>query len=171
MKQITEKHEIDGVFVLLLFVLFAGSILMVLLSGASSYEKLVARDQESYNARTGIQYIAAKLRHNDEADCVQVGSFSERTNKEADEITTLYLRMGADGEYYYTKIYYYEGYIREVLCLEDSGLTPEAGQEILPARGMVIKEADSLLQVTITDENGKEHRINLAVRTSQEVSG
>lgn len=108
----TEKHEIDGVFVLLLFVLFAGSILMVLLLGASSYEKLVQRGQESYNARTGIQYIAAKLRHNDEADCVQVGSFSERTNKEADEIETLYLRMGTEEEYYYTKIYYYDGYIR-----------------------------------------------------------
>ena len=170
MKQMTEKHEIDGVFVLLLFVLFAGSILMVLLLGASSYEKLVKRNQESYNARTGIQYIAAKLRHNDEAECVQVGSFSERENKEADDITTLYLRMGTEGDYYYTKIYYYEGYIREVLCLEDSGLTPDAGQEILPAEGLVIIEENFLIQVTIIDENQKEHNMNLAVRSGQEVS-
>lgn len=169
MKRMTEKHEIDGVFVLLLFVLFAGSILMVLLLGASSYEKLVQRGQESYNARTGIQYIAAKLRHNDEADCVQVGSFSERTNKDADEIATLYLRMGTEGEYYYTKIYYYDGYIREVLCLEDGGLSPEAGQEILPAKGLRLKETDSLIQVTIVDEQDKEHNIHLAIRSSQEV--
>ena len=169
MKQMTEKHEIDGVFVLILFALFAGSILMVLLLGASSYEKLVQRDQESYNTRTGIQYIAAKLRHNDEADCVQVGSFSERTNKEADDITTLYLRMGADGEYYYTKIYYYDGYIREVLCLEDGELSPDAGQEILPAKGLVIKEEGSLIQVTVVDEQEKEHNIHLAIRSSQEV--
>lgn len=169
MKQMTEKHEIDGVFVLILFALFAGSILMVLLLGASSYEKLVQRDQESYNTRTEIQYIAAKLRHNDEADCVQVGSFSERTNKEADDITTLYLRMGADGEYYYTKIYYYDGYIREVLCLEDGELSPDAGQEILPAKGLVIKEEGSLIQVTVVDEQEKEHNIHLAIRSSQEV--
>lgn len=169
MKQMTEKHEIDGVFVLLLFVLFAGSILMVLLLGASSYEKLVQRDQESYNGRTGVQYIAAKLRHNDEADCVQVGSFSERDNINADEIPTLYLRMGTEGEFYYTKIYYYDGYIREVLCAEDSGLEPEAGQEILPARGLLFTQENSLIQVTILDENQKEHQISLAVRSSQEV--
>jgi len=129
MKQIREKHEIDGVFVLLLFVVFAGSILMVLLLGASSYEKLVERDQESYNARTGIQYIAAKLRHNDEADCVQVGSFSERNHKQADDISTLYLRMGEEGEYYYTKIYYYDGYIREVLCLKRVGFLQMQGRQ------------------------------------------
>ena len=169
MRQMTEKHEIDGIFVLILFVLFAGSILMVLLLGASSYEKLVKRDQESYNARTGVQYVAAKLRHNDEAGCVQVGSFSERANKAADEIATLYLRMGADGEYYYTKIYYYDGYIREVLCLEESELEPEAGQEILPAKGLVISEENALIQLTIIDEEEQEHQINLAIRSSQEV--
>ena len=170
MKQIRENHEIDSVFILLLFALFAGSILMVLLLGASSYERLVERDQESYNARTGIQYIAAKVRHGDEAGCIQVGSFSERENRKADEIPTLYLRMGTEGEFYYTKIYYYDGYIREMLCLEDSAVSPEAGQEILPAKGLLFSQEGSLLQITFVDEKEEAHSMTLAIRSSQEVS-
>jgi len=53
-----------------------------------------------------VQYIAARLRHGDEAGCVQVGSYSERTDADADDIPTLYLRLSEAEEPFYTKIYY-----------------------------------------------------------------
>ena len=43
MKKEATSHHMDGVYVLLLFAVFAGSILIVLLFGASAYEKLVER--------------------------------------------------------------------------------------------------------------------------------
>ena len=70
MRKVERKHNIDSVFVLLLFAVFAGSILLVLLFGASSYEKLVQRGNKAYSERTGIAYITAKLRHNDEKNSV-----------------------------------------------------------------------------------------------------
>lgn len=169
MKNRLEKHEIDNVFVLLLFTLFAGCILMVLLLGASSYERIVTRDGQAYDARTGVQYIAAKLRHGDEAGCVQVGSFLDRTNTEADEIPTLYLRLSAEGEFYYTKIYYYDGYIRELLCPEDIALDPEDGQEVLAADSFRVEQEGRLLLVTIGEENGETHTISLSIRSDGEV--
>lgn len=169
MENHTEKHEIDSVFVLLLFTLFAGCILMVLLLGASSYEGVVTRDAQAYDARTGVQYIAAKVRHGDEAGMVQVGSFSDRTDRTADEIPTLYLRMQAEGEYYDTKIYYYNGYIRELLCPEDILLDPEDGQEVLAASSFFVEQEGSLIYVTIGETDGEEHSLRLSIRSDGEV--
>ena len=169
MKNRTEKHEIDSVFVLLLFTLFAGCILMVLLLGASSYEGIVTRDGQAYDARTGVQYIAAKLRHGDEAGSVQVGSFADRTDRDADEIPTLYLRLDAGGEFFYTKIYYYDGYIRELLCPDTIALNPESGQEVLAAASFSVEQDGSLIRVVIGEEDGQEHTISLSLRSDGEV--
>ncbi len=169
MKSKMRKHEIDSVFVLLLFTLFAGCILMVLLLGASSYEKLVKRDTETYNARTGVQYIAAKLRHGDASACVQAGSFADKNNTEADEIPTLYLGMSAEGEFYYTKIYYYDGYLRELLCMEEDELEPEDGQEVLRATSFSVEQNGALLTVSVGDEEGEVHTLSLAIRSTGEV--
>ena len=158
----------EGVYVLLLFAVFAGCILIVLLFGASAYEKLVERDRAAYDQRTGVQYLAAKVRHSDSADHIFVGSFSDRTDVQADEINTLYLQfVGDDGEVpgYYTKIYYYDGYIREILCAEDGGLMPEDGNEILAAKGLQISRDGGLISFLVTNEDGSESSLNLAVRS------
>ena len=171
MKRETTRHHMDGVYVLLLFAVFAGCILLVLLFGASSYEKLVERGRVAYNQRTGVQYLAAKLRHSDSTGNIFVGSFSDRTDAGADETNTLYLQfVGEDGEVpgFYTKIYYYDGYIREVLCAEDGGLAPEDGSEILAAKGLQIQKEGSLITFTVTNEDGSESSLNMAVRSGQE---
>ena len=168
MKKETTAHHMDGVYVLLLFAVFAGCILIVLLFGASAYEKMVERDQVAYNQRTGVQYLAAKVRHSDSKDHVYVGSFSDRTDAEADEIDTLYLQfVGEEGEVpgYFTKIYYYDGYIREVLCAEDIDLAPEDGNEILAAKGLRIAADGDLISFSVTNDDGSESSLNIAVRS------
>jgi len=162
------KHEMDSVFVLLLFTLFAGCVLMVLLLGASSYEGVVVRDGQAYDARTGVQYIAAKLRHGDEAGCVQVGSYADRLDVTADDITTLYLKLSSVGEPFYTKIYYYDGYIRELLCPDQIALDPEAGQEVLAATSFSVEQQGSLIYVVIGEEDGETQSICLSVRSDEE---
>ena len=171
MRKKAAKHHMDGVFALLLFAVFAGCILLTLLFGASSYEKLVERDQRSYEQRTGVQYIAAKIRHSDKAGLVSVGSFSDRKAIDGDEINTLYLQFeGEDGIIpgFYTKIYYYDGYIREVLCAEDGGLEPDAGGEILAAKGLSLSQEGSLIHITVTNEDGSESSLCLTPRSGME---
>lgn len=174
MRKETTAHHMDGVYVLLLFAVFAGCILLVLLFGASAYEKLVERDQAVYDSRTGVQYLAAKVRHSDSADHIFVGSFSDRTDADADEIDTLYLQfVGEEGEVpgYYTKIYNYDGYIREVLCEENGGLAPEDGNEILASQGLRIERDGDLLSFAVTNEDGRESTLNIAVRSGGEEYG
>lgn len=171
MKRQLGKHEIDNVFLLLLFTLFAGCVLMVLLLGASSYERVVAKDRESFDARTGIQYVATKIRHADEAGCIETGSFSECGNTEADEIDTLYLITRVGEENYYTKIYYYDGYIRELFCPEGIALRPEAGQEVIPATSFAVEREGALFRFVIGGENGEQHSIRLMVRSDGKEQG
>lgn len=165
------RHRIDGVYVLLLFAIFAGCVLMVLLFGASSYEKLVERDKNSFEQRTGAAYIAAKVRHNDILGTVQVGSFSDRNNADADEMDTLYLQFvdesGEPVEGYYTKIYYYDGYIREVLCEDGITLKPEDGNGIMKATDFSCSLQDGMIDFKITYENKKSSSMRLKVRSTQ----
>ena len=88
---------------------------------------------------------------------------------DADEINTLYLQFdGEDGEVvpgFYTKIYYYDGYIREILCAEDGGLLPEDGNEILAAEGLQISKAGNLISFSVTNEDGTESSMKIAVRS------
>lgn len=168
MKRVEIKHNIGAVFVLLLFAVFAGSILMVLLFGASAYERIVSSGQAAYDERTAVQYIAAKIRHNDEADSVYVGSFSSKDDAEADDIDTLYLKLQIEEDAYYTKIYYYDGYLREILCAEDGGLSPEDGNEILAVKGLQMSMDNNLIKIQVENKDGTCSSICLSVRSSQE---
>ena len=72
MKQRTVKHNIDGLAALLLFGIFAACVLSVLLSGAGAYRRLTQRDLTAYDRRTGLQYIAARVRQADRQGAVTV---------------------------------------------------------------------------------------------------
>ncbi len=165
----TGKHEIDRVAVLLLLAVFAGCMLLVLLMGAVAYKNIVTRDEKAYTARTGVQYVAAKLRHNDATGMVWTGSFYEGTEEGAETIPTLYLGMGTEEEFYVTGLYYYDGFLRELLCEEGEKAEPEDGQEVLPASSFSVEQEGSLLTVTVGDEEGKEHSLSLAIRSKAEV--
>lgn len=170
MKKIENRHNMDSVFVLLLFAVFAGCILLVLLFGASSYESLVRRDNQAYNSRTAMSYIAAKFRHSDEENSIYVGSFADRMDVGKDEITTLYLKFPTDEGTYFTKIYYYDGYIREVLCADNSNLSPEDGNEILKAKGISFLQDGNLVKVRIQNSDNSVNYLSLYARSKQEVA-
>lgn len=158
------EQKRDGVFVLLLFALFSGCILMVLLLEINTYRNLVSRDDETFNRRTASQYLAAKIRHSEEQEGLYVGTFSNRLSEYSDEVDTLYLRYDSN---YYTKIYYYKGYIREMLVEEGDELDPLDGEEIIKAKGMKLVLEDDLLKMEIKDEKGAESAIYLKLRCQE----
>lgn len=168
MKKTENKYNIDAVFVLILFAIFAACVLMVLLFGASSYKNLVNQDAASYEQRVAVEYIAAKIRHNDESNAVSIGSFTDRKDITADEYNTLYLKLEVEEELYYTKIYYYDGYIREVLSVDGVDLSPDDGNKILKAKGLFLKQDDSMVTITVINEDESISELQLAVRSSQE---
>lgn len=164
MRNTAGKHRIDGVFVLLLFSIFAVCVLLVLLTGAGSYRRLTERDAESYDQRIAVQYVAAKIRGADADDCIFTGDFSGTAASDGD---TLHLLEKIGGVLYDTRVYYYEGYIRELFTAADAAFSPEDGNPVLSARGLAFDWNGRLLTVTATDEAGKTTTLTLAPRSGE----
>lgn len=154
------KHSIDVVFALALFCTFAVSVLMVLMMGASSYRSVTDSMNENYEDRTGTGYIAEKIRHSDSRGGIAAGQF--------DGNDALLLTQNIDGTDYITYIYYYDGYIRELLTENGSGMTAEAGEKVLEALGFEVETAENgMFKITCTMNDGSAPYVLVSPRSAQ----
>ncbi|MBU5626597.1 DUF4860 domain-containing protein [Oscillibacter sp. MSJ-2] len=158
-----KRHSIGTIFVLLTFGVLASAILLVLLLGADSYRQLSERGAKSYEKRICVQYIASKVRHNDVSGGVFVDGFS----LDEEDIPTLYLVREVEGEPYYTRIYYYDGSVRELFASALEEFEPEDGNEVMEAGGLDFWERDGELTVEATDTNGQVTALTLALRSGE----
>lgn len=167
MKGEMQQHNIEGAFVLLLFVVYAVAVIAVLAMGANSYRALVKRDNESYNRQIITSYVAAKIRNHDTSAGAVVGGFVSADRE--DDIETLHLYREIDGERYDVRIYYYDGYIRELFTLAGLDLKPEAGNKVMEAKGLSLKQEGSAIQILATDAGGLRSESVVALRSESGV--
>ena len=158
MRERTKEFQINGILVLVLFGIFAISILTVLLTGAGAYKRLTERGQTTYTARTIPQYVSTRVRQADAKGMVKVTTFE---GMEALELTE-----EIDGNSYVTRIYCYNGYVRELFSESSILLKPSAGECIMQAEGMTFSEQDGFITVKIFAD-GEEIKINLALRSGE----
>lgn len=137
--------------------IFAVSILWALLSGAGVYSRLTKSSRISYDSRTCLQYIATKIRQAPTPDAVSVSSFGD-----AD---ALCIAQSIDGAAYITRIYCYDGYLRELFTIDEDGFSPEDGEKLLPAQALQIIRKDTLIVLTLEDTQQVQHQLKLAMRT------
>lgn len=126
---------------LLMFAIFAVTILCVLFAGAKAYGRLTSRSSSSYNSRTAMQYIATKVRQAPNGTSVSVGTFSGKN--------TLIIRQELDGTPCVTRIYCHNGWLMELFTLTENSFSPEDGEKILPLEGLSLSQDGSLLTVSI----------------------
>jgi hypothetical protein len=149
-------HSIDVVFVLVLFCTFAMSVLMVLMIGASTYNDVTDDMSENYESRTGVAYIAEKIRHFGEEGAVAVGTHNGTQ--------TLELSQDIDGEHYTTYVYCIDGEIREYFTKTGSDFPLSAGEAIVEAEDFYAEMVtDNLVKVTCVTGDGTENYIMLDV--------
>ena len=141
------NHSIYGLMALLLFCVFAGCILSVLLSGADTYQRLVSRDQDTYGQRTCVQYISNRVRQTALPGKAEVTSFEGES--------CLVLPETIDGTEYVTRVYCYDGWIRELFTLRDGDFLPEEGEKLLEAEGLSFSIKSGLLSVELVDTDGE----------------
>lgn len=159
MKNRDNKSYIEGLLVLVLFGIFAICILMVLLTGAGAYRRLVERQQEAYADRTVPQYIATKVRQADEAGAVCIGDFCG--------VESLELRETYDKDEYITRIYCYDGSLRELFSDVSSDFKPEDGEKILEAEQVDFILEGNCLQISVTIANGEKIESKLTLRSTK----
>lgn len=121
-------QKIDTVFVLIIFCIFASSVLIVLMLGGSIYKNMADISQAGYDERTCLSYIWTKVKNGDEAGKIYVDDFNGQAALCLDEVY--------DGVTYRTVIYYYDGWVRELFS--------EAGLALAPEDGVAVIKTDSL---------------------------
>lgn len=159
MREKQVRHHIDGLVALLLFGVFAACVLVVLLTGADAYRRLTDRDQAAYERRTGVQYIATRVRQSDHAGGVAVEPFGDGDA----------LVLGAD-ETYASRVYCYDGWLMELYCLAEEPMEPQDGQRILEAEALALSLEDGLLEVGLTMPDGTEDTLRLSLRSGEEAA-
>ena len=150
MKKRMTGHHMDGLIALLLFGVFAACLLAVLLTGAGAYKRLNARNEGSYFYRTCMQYITNRVHQARIPEEVMIESFGD-----GDALVI------PDQDGCMTRVYYYDGYLRELYSDASSALNPQDGEKVMEAGGLVFAIEDEMLTVTMTDQDGRSNEIYL----------
>ena len=122
-----QTDHLEGLLALLLFGVFAVCLLIVLLTGANSYQSLTQRDRAAADRRTCTQYLATRVRQSDAQGGVGSGRFGDG---EALAITE---QIG-DQEYV-TWVYAHEGWLMERSAPPTRTFPPRTGSGSWPSMG------------------------------------
>lgn len=158
----------DGLLVLLLFGIFAACILAVLLTGADAYKRLTLRDEQAFDARTAARYLETRLHQADERNGIFPGTF-DRKEEGRESYPVLFLEEKVEETSYYTRVYCYDGYLRELFCQAENEMEPEDGEKILPLRQVEFQlTKEGLLLAVLTGTDGKKQQVYYQIRSELE---
>jgi len=128
MNKITRGRNIDTIFVLIVFSIFAVSVLIVLMLGASIYQNINTISREGEAEQTALSYIWTKTKNFDNAGSIDIGEFNGAP--------ALIINENLGGTDYRTVIYHYDGWLYELFS--------DAALEFSPADGTRIITIDDL---------------------------
>ena len=134
MKITARGQRIDTVFVLIIFCVFAVSVLMVLMFGASIYQNMTEISREEHDERTVLSYVRTKVRNDDEAGRIQVGEFHG--------LPALCFDEDIGGISYRTIIYHYNGWVHELFSEAELDFQPQAGVPIMELSDLRFEELE-----------------------------
>lgn len=139
----SSSHNISGVFVFLLLGIFAVLSTMMVLFCVQVYKGTVDRLAEHNTARIAPAYVRSMVRSDDGVDSIAV--------QEEAGVTAVVLRYDYDEDQYLTRIYCYDGALREWFSDASREFLPEDGEEVCPCDSMTAQIAGGLLSINLQD--------------------
>ena len=155
------NHAISGVFVFLLLGIFAIFSTIMVVMGAKAYRGMVEKADVHNSIRVASSYIRTMLRSNDEAGVLRV--------EDVDGVQTITMENDY-GDIYVTRIYLYDGKLREWFALAEIPFEPANGETVCSLDTMQAELKDGLLHVVVS-EHGTEMEIDYAPRTAEPAGG
>lgn len=155
------NHAISGVFVFLLLGIFAIFSTIMVVMGAKAYRGMVEKADVHNSIRVASSYIRTMLRSNDEAGVLRV--------EDVNGVQTITMENDY-GDIYVTRIYLYDGKLREWFALADIPFEPANGETVCSLDTMQAELKDGLLHVVVS-EHGTEMEIDYAPRTTEPAGG
>ena len=149
-----KKHNIDIMFLMVLFLIFTFSAVSVLLMAVNSYKSVVFANESNANLRTATSYIREEVRQHDSDGAIKIGSL--------DGVDCIQM---SEAEGYSLYIYEYQGFLMELEAKDGSGVTCDFGNKILEINSMNISEKNGLINVNIVDESGQAQSVNIGIKS------
>ncbi len=151
----TQKHNIDLMFLIVLFMIFTFSALSVLIMAINSYKSVVYANEDNATRRTAVAYVREKIRSHDINGDISV--------ERIDGIEALVMPEYDDYSLY---IYYYDGYLMEMEAKNNAGVTADFGNKIIEIDNFEIgRKNKNLIELNITDIEGDTQTIYVAVKS------
>ena len=151
------KHNIDIMFLMVLFLIFTFSAVSVLLMAVNSYRSVVFANETNANARTATAYIREEVRQHDSEGAVSVG--------EIDGIKCIQMSEGSEYSLY---IYEYGGCLMELEAKDGAGATADFGNKILEINDMEIKQnGENEIDIEIEDISGNKNSVVIGLKSSE----
>lgn len=139
-----KTQRIEILAALIMFVLFAVCALAAMGFGAKSYRTLTKQEEEDYTSQTVSLYLGGKVRQAGNSSCISVEDFHGND--------CMRISSTVDGVRYETRVYSYDGWIRELFTLAGSELEPGDGEKVIETGELSISEADGLIRFRIGED-------------------
>lgn len=152
-KKLEEKHSIDFLFVLFVFLIFAFSAISSLLLGINFYRRIIDGAQKCNDSRVAIAYIKETIRQNDQANTIYLDEF--------DGVPAISIEKV---ENYVMYIYFYDGTLRELYTRDDSDLKKSDGNVIMELEEFSFEKLDDkTIKIECEDKNHDRRSIVIGV--------
>ena len=124
----------------LLLCLFGFCAILSVIAGARVYRGVVLRGAAADDSRRAVRYLSTRMHQSLEP--AEVGTFGE--------LPALILREQVAGQWYITRIYCYEGYLRELYTPESGEFSPADGEKLFPLTDLTFQDSEDFLRITVT---------------------
>lgn len=159
-KERLRKHNIDILFLMVLFLIFTFSAVSVLLMAVNSYRSVVYANESNANARTATAFIREEVRQHDAYGAVLL-----------DTIDGIDCIKMSEGSGYSLYIYEYEGYLMELEAKDGAGATVDFGNRILEINSLAITQNEKdTLNIQIEDKSGNKQDVTIGIKSAGEES-
>ena len=157
MSKVTSSHSISGVFVFLLLGIFAVFSTVMVLLGAKAYKSTADRAAQHNANRIAGAYMRSMVRAEDGEDALFV--------EDVDGVCSVTMRNVYDDETYLTRLYVYDGMLREWFSYAGAHFSPENGEGVCEVDEMQAELSPNLLSVRL--RKGEDWtNVNVALRAA-----
>lgn len=155
------RHTVDILFVLTLFIVFAFSVIMLTGTGANVYQKIVDNMSENFNSRTSYSYFINKIHQSDAEGNISTGTFGDSS--------ALLISEEIENVPYSTYLYVYDGHIKEMFVRSGQEFDPAYGNNILEVESFEVSGVTpSLFRFDITPKGGTKESLFVHIRSERQ---
>lgn len=134
----TLSDTVSTIGSMLLFLMFAGCLLMIIAVAAGTYSRISSNFDKTFGSSASLRYISNKLKSCDSAEIVEQGSG---------------IVLRSDG--IFDVIYFGDNGLYEKTVMSDTDIGLSGGDRIFELNGMTVSDLGNLYKITVAFDGGE----------------